>query len=274
KKKEHTKMKKSFAIKTMISGLLIFVLLFGYSLYVYSYGNGVAGRTLLGSTPGCTCHSNGQSTAVVVTLTGPTTLTVGQTGTYTVTITRSTGSTSTGGIDVAVSSGTLGIGTSTGTKILSGELVHSTPFSSGVTTTKTFSFTAPNTVGPVTMAAIGAKGPNPPNWNHAINITINVTPVSGITKTEETANSYKLEQNYPNPFNPVTKINYSIPKSSNVTINIFDILGQKVSSLVDERQDAGTYSVDFNASELSSGVYYYKIEAGEFSSFKKMTLVK
>lgn len=267
-------MKKSFAMKTVILGLLVFVLLFGYTLLVYSYGNGVAGRTLLGSNPGCTCHQTSPSTAVVVTITGPTTLTVGQTATYTFTVTRTSGSNSVGGMDVAVSSGTLGVGTSTGIKLLSGEIVHSTAFSSGSTTTKTFTFTAPNTVGTVTMAAVGAKGSNPPNWNHATNLTINVTPVSGITKTEETANSYKLEQNFPNPFNPVTKINYSIPKSSKVTINIFDILGQRVASLVDERQDAGSYSVDFNASELSSGVYYYKIDAGEFSSIKKMTLVK
>lgn len=124
------------------------------------------------------------------------------------------------------------------------------------------------------MAATGAAGTNPPSWNHATSLIINVTPLSGITKAEETANSYKLEQNYPNPFNPVTKINYSIPKSSNVNISIYDILGQKVVSLVSEKQDAGKYSVDFDASELSSGIYYYKIEAGKFTSTKKMTLVR
>lgn len=267
-------MKKSNVIKVLVTGLFLFVLLFSYSLYVYSYGTGVAGRTLLGSTPGCTCHQASSNSAVTVTLTGPLTLPAGQTGTYTFTVTRTSGSNSVGGIDIAVSSGTLGIGSSTGIKLLSGEVVHSTPFSSGSTTSKTFTFTAPNTAGTVTMAATGAKGSNPPSWNNATNLTITVTPVSSISKIEETASSYDLGQNYPNPFNPITKINYSIPKSSNVKINIFDILGQKVESLVNEKQDAGTYSVEFDASNLSSGVYYYKIEAGEYTSVKKMTLVK
>jgi hypothetical protein len=266
-------MKKSIAIKIALSGLFVFVLLFGYNLYVYSYGSGVAGRTLLGSTPGCTCHQSSSNSAVVVTLSGPATLQAGQTGTYTFSVSRNSGTFSTGGIDIAVSSGTLGLGTSTGIKLSSGEIVHSSKFTGA--TTKTFTYTAPNTSGTVTMAATGAGGPSsPPNWNHATSLTITISPLSGITKIEETANSYSLGQNYPNPFNPVTKINYSIPKSSNVKISIFDILGQNVESLVNEKQDAGTYSVEFDASKLSSGVYYYKIEAGEFTSIKKMTLVK
>jgi hypothetical protein len=265
-------MKKSFAIKIAVSGMLVFVLLFGYSLLVYSYGSGVAGRTLLGSTPGCTCHQSSSNSAVVITLTGPTTIQAGQTATYSFTVNRTSGTFTTGGIDIAVSSGTLGLGTSTGIKLSSGEIVHSSKFT-GVTT-KTFTYTAPSTAGIVTMAATGAAGTNPPNWNHATSLTITVSPLNGITKTGETANSYKLEQNYPNPFNPVTKINYSIPKSSNVNINVFDILGQKVASLVNEKQESGSYSIDFDASKLSSGVYYYKIETGEFTSIKKMTLVK
>lgn len=99
-------MKKSLAIKIAISGLLVFVILFGYNLYVYSYGNGVAGRTLLGSSPGCTCHQSSSNSAVAITLTGPTTLQAGQTATYTFTVNRTSGTFSTGGIDIAVSSGT------------------------------------------------------------------------------------------------------------------------------------------------------------------------
>jgi hypothetical protein len=265
-------MKKSFVIKTVITSLSIFIVLFGYSLMVYSYGTGVAGRTLLGSTPGCTCHQSSSNSSVVVTLSGPSSLQAGQTGTYTFSVSRTSGTFSTGGIDIAVSSGSLGLGSSTGIKLSSGEIVHSSKFTGA--TTKTFTYTAPNTTGIVTMAATGAGGTNPPNWNHATSLTINITPISGITKIEETPNNYNLEQNYPNPFNPVTKINYSILKSSNVNIDVYDILGQKVASLVKEKQDAGTYSVDFDASILSSGVYYYKIEAGEFISVKKMTLVK
>jgi hypothetical protein len=258
--------------KAVISVSLIFVLMLGVSLMVYPYASGVAGRTLLGTTPGCTCHSSSSNSAVIVSVTGPTTLTAGQTGTYTLSVSRSSGTFSTGGIDIAVSSGTLGIGSSTGIKISSGEVVHSSKFTG--TTSKTFTFTAPNTPGTVTMAVTGAAGTNPPTWNHGTSLTITVSPVSGIIKNEGIVTDYNLSQNYPNPFNPATKISYSILKSSNVRLQVFDILGQKVAELVNEKQDMGNYSVDFDASKLTSGVYYYKIDAGEFSSVKKMSLVK
>ena len=85
---------------------------------------------------------------------------------------------------------------------------------------------------------------------------------------------YSLEQNYPNPFNPATVIEYSIPEMNHVTIKIFNVLGKEVATLVNEEKSAGTYKVDFNASNLSSGVYYYTISTGSFSSTKKMMLMK
>jgi len=85
---------------------------------------------------------------------------------------------------------------------------------------------------------------------------------------------YKLEQNYPNPFNPTTKIIFSIPKASYVEMKIYDITGKEVSTLVSDPYQAGTYSVEFNASKLASGVYFYKIVAGSFSMTKKMILIK
>lgn len=89
-----------------------------------------------------------------------------------------------------------------------------------------------------------------------------------------TPNKYSLSQNYPNPFNPSTKIDYSLPKQGYVTIKIFDILGREVRILISEFKNPGYYSVEFNASELSSGVYYYKIQSGEFSEVKRMTIIK
>ena len=86
--------------------------------------------------------------------------------------------------------------------------------------------------------------------------------------------SYNLSQNYPNPFNPVTTIEYSIVKSGIVKLTIFDILGNEVAALVNEMKNTGTYIVDFNASGLSSGVYFYKLEAGDFRDVKKMLLLK
>lgn len=85
---------------------------------------------------------------------------------------------------------------------------------------------------------------------------------------------FALHQNYPNPFNPVTNINYDIPKSSNVKITVFDVSGKEVSVVVNEFKQAGRYSSSFNGMKLASGVYYYKIQAGDFSEVKKMTLIK
>ena len=85
---------------------------------------------------------------------------------------------------------------------------------------------------------------------------------------------YVLEQNYPNPFNPTTVISYSIPKSSNVSVKVFDVLGNTIATLVNQNQSIGSYKVNFNASALSNGIYFYKISAGEFTSIKKMMLIK
>lgn len=94
------------------------------------------------------------------------------------------------------------------------------------------------------------------------------------TGNSETPLSFKLEQNYPNPFNPVTKISYALPKSGLVTLSVYDILGKEVATLVNEVKSAGSYSVDFNASNFTSGVYFYKIETNGFSDIKKMMLIK
>jgi hypothetical protein len=85
---------------------------------------------------------------------------------------------------------------------------------------------------------------------------------------------YSLEQNYPNPFNPVTKIEFSIAKAGPVRILVYDILGREVASLVNNDMKAGKYSVDFNASDLSSGVYFYRLTSGDFSDVKKMVVLK
>jgi Secretion system C-terminal sorting domain len=85
---------------------------------------------------------------------------------------------------------------------------------------------------------------------------------------------YSLSQNYPNPFNPTTKINFALPKQGLVTLRIYDVLGREVRTLVNEVKSAGTYSVDFNASEYSSGVYFYRLESNGFSDIKRMMLIK
>ncbi|MCL4512385.1 MAG: T9SS type A sorting domain-containing protein [Bacteroidetes bacterium] len=83
-----------------------------------------------------------------------------------------------------------------------------------------------------------------------------------------------LSQNYPNPFNPATEISYDLPKRSHVLIAVFDVLGRNVGTLVNEEEAAGRYRVTFNASELPSGVYFYRIEAGTYHDTKKLLLLK
>jgi hypothetical protein len=85
---------------------------------------------------------------------------------------------------------------------------------------------------------------------------------------------FELSQNYPNPFNPATLIQYSIPELSDVTVKVFNVLGQEVALLVNEVQSPGVYKVNFNASNLSTGVYMYRIQAGDFVAVKKMMLIK
>jgi hypothetical protein len=100
-------------------------------------------------------------------------------------------------------------------------------------------------------------------------------PISGIQNiTVSIPENYSLSQNYPNPFNPTTKINFSIPKSGLVSLKVYDLLGREITTLVNEVKISGTYLVDFNASTLSSGVYFYKLESNGFSQVKKMMLIK
>lgn len=85
---------------------------------------------------------------------------------------------------------------------------------------------------------------------------------------------FELYQNYPNPFNPSTIIKYEIPVNSAVTVKIYDSIGQEVASLINEEQQAGSYSIKWNAARLSSGIYFYRLTAGQFSETKSMVLVK
>jgi len=85
---------------------------------------------------------------------------------------------------------------------------------------------------------------------------------------------FSLKHNYPNPFNPNTKINYSIPSQSFVTLKVFDVLGRELRTLINKEQPLGNYEVEFNASGLTSGIYFYRIQAGQFVDTKKMLLVK
>lgn len=104
-------------------------------------------------------------------------------------------------------------------------------------------------------------------------IDTNDTPV-GIINNQNTPSEFSLSQNYPNPFNPSTVIDYSIPQDGLVNITVFDVLGREAAVLVNKFTRSGKYSVSFDASSLSSGIYFYKITAGSFTQTKKMILQK
>jgi hypothetical protein len=107
--------------------------------------------------------------------------------------------------------------------------------------------------------------------NQKYNITIN-----GINDSQDLnmPERFALSQNYPNPFNPTTIISFSIPSSEFITLKVFDVLGKKVSTLVNEEKPAGSYEVSFSAFQLSSGIYFYELQAGSFVETKKMILLR
>ncbi|OGU37669.1 MAG: hypothetical protein A2315_14765 [Ignavibacteria bacterium RIFOXYB2_FULL_35_12] len=103
--------------------------------------------------------------------------------------------------------------------------------------------------------------------------------LEGLVDVKEIINNqsppvYILKQNYPNPFNPTTKISWQSPVGSWQTLKVYDVLGNEVATLVDEYKPAGSYVVEFDGSKLSSGVYFYKIQVGEYVSVKKMILLR
>jgi hypothetical protein len=119
------------------------------------------------------------------------------------------------------------------------------------------------------------------NWHANAQFTTlmdNIVAWFGVTKAEPynfaTPNQFALNQNYPNPFNPNTNIVFNLASSEDVTLKVFNLMGQEVAELVNGRMNAGPHNVEFDAETLSSGIYYYKLEAGEFTQTKKMLLLK
>jgi len=89
-----------------------------------------------------------------------------------------------------------------------------------------------------------------------------------------TPKDFYLEQNYPNPFNPSTTIRFSIPSGTSVQLKVYNVLGNEIATIVNDELPAGNYSLDYDASNLPSGIYFYTLTTNDFSETKKMTLVK
>jgi hypothetical protein len=101
------------------------------------------------------------------------------------------------------------------------------------------------------------------SYSDVVNVDVTSLPIQ-----------FELAQNYPNPFNPSTTIKFSIPQSSNVTLKIFNTLGQEVSTLINQNMESGVHTINFDASQLNSGIYFYRLDADQFSQVRKMTLIK
>jgi hypothetical protein len=154
--------------------------------------------------------------------------------------------------------GSIGINVAPGS---SGNFTSITPGSSGCSNTTSSTTTSNNSL-PYTNLPSGTD-------------YVFCPPLVGISHNDNTVPTvYSLSQNYPNPFNPTTNIQFALPKASDVKLVVYDLLGAEVKTLVNEHMQAGTHDVSFNGTNLASGVYFYKIQAGDFTAVKKMLMVK
>lgn len=137
------------------------------------------------------------------------------------------------------------------------------------TSSNPFILTAPS-AGTYTVNA-GYKNPSK-EWG-STSAVINVTGVDE-SLIDFNPQDFKLFNNYPNPFNPSTKIRYAVPQNAFTTLKVYSITGKEVAVLVNEQKTTGVYEINFDGAELSSGVYFYKLQSGSFSDVKKMILTK
>ena len=270
---------------------LIFVA-FLVSIYqnILAFKDGIVGLTKKDNNQnGCVCHTFEPNDSISVRITGPNTVRANDTAIFVLNIAN--GPAVAGGCDISTSLGN--VYTSALDTMLrraeafsgSGfELTHKEPkLFTGDTLKFYFQYVAPST--PNVIDTIFANG-NSTNhdttsdndkWNYANNFLITVLPPVGINENISNVISFELKQNYPNPFNPETNISFNISRSSDISLQIFDVTGKAIADLIDNKfYSTGNYSVTFNAGQydLTSGVYFYKLSAGSGSELKKMILVK
>lgn len=254
-------------IYTLTSAFIIVAIA---SVLLYAYPSGYTGRTLKTSTQGCgSCHNH--SSNVTGLISGPDTVTAGQTAAFTITVTDPNRNKA--GVDIAAKYGTLDPSPSSADlKLQNGEITQLHAISmTNHTVTKTFNYIAPSSPGTDTLYATVTSGTSA--WDWAPNKGIVVINPSGLKENRE-VKEFRLKQNYPNPFNPSTSISFILPKTSYATLKVFDVIGNELETLIDEELAGGEYSITWNASDYSNGIYFYKLETEGFTSTKKMILVK
>lgn len=259
-------------------GYIPIIIIFSSFLF-YAYEDGITGKTLKSSEPGCLCHSETSSSEITVTINGPDELVAGETAAYTIKITGAP--LVRGGTNIAASAGILQPGE--GLQKISGELTHLFPKQpQNNEVIFEFFYTAPTTSNTITLFAngnsvnfsgteIGDK------WNFAENKTITINTVAGLKDDLESIDFF-LDQNFPNPFNPSTSIQYYISKRQFVSLKVYDITAKEIAVLVNEEKEPGIYKVKFDGNEIfpahPSGVYLYKLQSNNSNYTRKMLLLK
>lgn len=248
-----------------------------WAMIIFAYSTGKTGHTSLGPAPGCTCHGS-QASTVNVQISGPDTLQVNKSATYQVTITG--GPLSGGGVNIAANGGNLTI-LNNALKKSGAELTHTSPASAVAgKVTFEFEFTAPAGEGSVTLAAVGNSvnlngGSSGDAWNFAQDKFISVVAATAIGGDLGSIPAhFSLGQNYPNPFNPLTSIPYQLDRAGSVELSVYNMLGQKMMTLVNDYQNRGNYKVTLDASSLESGTYLYRLTMNGQSQTKRLLVIK
>jgi len=263
--------------------LLLAIVFLSFIAYAnIDYLHGIVGMTLRDGGIGCVCHGINPTTTVNVWIEGPDSVIINQTEQYKLLMTG--GPAVAGGFNAATYFGTLN-SIDTLVSLSFGELTHSSPnpFTND-TVYWTFSYTAPDSLTSDTLYSVGNSvngngTPSQDQWNFGENFVIHIIDNPVYVQNENLfPEEFVLYQNYPNPFNPKTVISYQLPVNSNVTLKVFDILGNEIAVLVNEYLSAGEYEVEFfpesSIHQPASGIYLYKLEAGNFVETKKMLLLK
>ncbi len=265
---------------------VLFVIgIFAYSFIFFPWG--YVGTTRKNQVNlGCVCHGDTATSSVTVQIIGPDSIPAGTTAFFRVK--TSHGPAVMGGFNLAhqrdVGDDSLTLSWVPGDTMVrrqEGELTHTNPkpFDND-TVSWVVRYTASNVTGWDTLFATsnstnGNGHSDGDNWNWSQNKPVRIYNPIGIINISSVAEEYSISQNYPNPFNPITQIKFSVAKSSDIKIRVFDILGNVISEPVNQKMSSGTYKVDFNGSNLASGAYFYSLIAdGVTISTKKMLVIK
>ena len=263
--------------------LLLAIIFLSFITYAnLDHIHGIIGMTLRDGGVGCVCHNIDPTAGVNVWIEGPDSVIINNTVEYKLLMTG--GPAVEGGFNTASYIGTLN-SIDTLVSLLSGELTHSSPnpFVND-TVSWNFSYTAPDSLISDTLYSVGNSvngngNPAQDQWNFGENFVIHIIDDAvNIGKDKIQPEGFVLYQNYPNPFNPKTVISYQLPVNSNVTLKVFDILGNEIAVLVNEYLSAGDYEVEFfpesSIHQQASGIYLYQLKAGSFVETKKMILLR